>query len=98
MVLNKFVYFLLDSNDSVTGGSSNKAKHRRCIFPAGQYIIFDCFSKQGRHRDFLSLFYFFGAGKFSCIPDKDIRVFHLDRQVLSHPCYLTQDRIKITCI
>ena len=35
---------------------------------------------------------------FSCIPDKDIRVFCLDRQFLSHPCYLTQDRIKITCI
>ena len=34
----------------------------------------------------------------SCIPDKDIRVFYLDRQVLSHPCYLTQERIKITCI
>ena len=34
----------------------------------------------------------------SCIPDKEIRVFYLDRQFLSHPCYLTQDRIKITCI
>ena len=32
----------------------------------------------------------------SCIPDKDIRVFYLDRQFLSHPCYLTQGRIKIT--
>ena len=35
---------------------------------------------------------------FSCIPDKEIRVVYLDRQFLSHPCYLTQDRIKITCI
>ena len=35
---------------------------------------------------------------FSCIPDKDIHVFYPDRQFLSHPCYLTQDRIKITCI
>ena len=34
---------------------------------------------------------------FSCTPDKDIRVFHLYLQILSHPCYLTQDRIKITC-
>ena len=25
-------------------------------------------------------------------------MFYLDRQFLSHPCYLTQDRIKITCI
>ena len=30
--------------------------------------------------------------------DKEIRVFYLDRQFLSHPCYLTQDRVKITCI
>ena len=35
---------------------------------------------------------------FSCTPDKDIRVFHLSLQILSHPCYLTQGRIKITCI
>ena len=28
----------------------------------------------------------------SCIPDKDIYVFYLDGQFLSHPCYLTQDR------
>ena len=35
---------------------------------------------------------------FSCIPDKDIRVFHQYLQILSQPCYLTQDRIKITCI
>ena len=34
----------------------------------------------------------------SCTADKDIRVFHLYLQILSHPCYLTQDRIKITCI
>ena len=34
----------------------------------------------------------------SCTPDKDIRVFHLYLQILSHPCYLTQDRIKITLI
>ena len=34
----------------------------------------------------------------SCIPDKDIHVFSLDRQFLSHPCYLTQGLIKITCI
>ena len=34
----------------------------------------------------------------SCIPDKDIRVFYLDRQFLFHPCYLTQDRVKITCV
>ena len=34
----------------------------------------------------------------SCIPDKDIRMFYLDRQFLSHPCYITQDRIKIMCI
>ena len=33
---------------------------------------------------------------FSCTPDKDIRVFHLYLQILSHPCYLTQGRIKIT--
>ena len=36
--------------------------------------------------------------KFSCAPDKDIRLFHLCLQILSHPCYLTQGRIKITCI
>ena len=30
---------------------------------------------------------------FSCIPDKDIRVFYLDRQFLSHP-----GPDKITCI
>ena len=30
----------------------------------------------------------------SCTPDKDIRVFHMYLQILSHPCYLTQDRIK----
>ena len=35
---------------------------------------------------------------FSFTPDKDIRVFYLDLQLLSHPCHLTQDRIKITCI
>ena len=34
----------------------------------------------------------------SCIPDKDIRVFHLCLQILSHPCYLTRGWIKITCI
>ena len=34
----------------------------------------------------------------SCIPDKDIHVFYLDRQFLSHPCYLTRGWIKITCI
>ena len=34
----------------------------------------------------------------SCIPDTDIHVLYLDRQFLSHPCYLTLDRIKITCI
>ena len=39
-----------------------------------------------------------GQITFSCIPDKDIHVFYLDRQFLSHPCYLTQDRIKITFI
>ena len=31
---------------------------------------------------------------FSCTPDKDIRVFHLYLQIIPHPCYLTQDRIK----
>ena len=40
---------------------------------------------------------FFGIC-FSCIPDKEIHVFYLDRQFLSHPCYLTQGWIKITCI
>ena len=35
---------------------------------------------------------------FSCTPDKDIRMFYLGRQFLSHSCYLTQHRIKITCI
>ena len=34
----------------------------------------------------------------SCTPDKDICVFHLCLQILSHPCYLTQDRIKIMCM
>ena len=34
----------------------------------------------------------------SYIPDKDIHVFYLDGQFLSHPCYLTRSRIKITCI
>ena len=32
----------------------------------------------------------------SSIPGKDIRVFSQDQQFLSHPCYLTQDRIEIT--
>ena len=36
--------------------------------------------------------------EFSCIPDKDIGVFHLCLQILSHPCYLTRGWIKITCI
>ena len=36
--------------------------------------------------------------QFSCIPDKDIYVFYLDRQFLSHPCYPTRGWIKITCI
>ena len=36
--------------------------------------------------------------RFSCIPAKDIHVFYLDRQFLSHPCYPTRGRIKITCI
>ena len=35
---------------------------------------------------------------FFFIPDKDIRVFHLCLQILSHPCYLTRGWIKITCI
>ena len=39
-----------------------------------------------------------GKAEFSCTLDKDIRVFYMDRQFLSHRCYLTQDRIKITCI
>ena len=30
---------------------------------------------------------------FSFTPDKDMRVIYLDRQFLSHPCYLNQDRI-----
>ena len=38
-----------------------------------------------------------GSG-FSCIPDKDIHVFYLGRQFISHPCCLTRGRIKITCI
>ena len=41
--------------------------------------------------------YYYGTS-YSCTPDKDIRVFHLCLQILSHPCYLTQDRIKIMCI
>ena len=36
--------------------------------------------------------------RFSCIPAKDVHVFYLDRQFLSHPCYLTRGRIKTTCI
>ena len=32
---------------------------------------------------------------FFCIPDKDIHVFYLDRQFLSHPCYLTQGRKRV---
>ena len=36
--------------------------------------------------------------RFSCIPDKDIHVFHLCLQILSYPCYLTRGWIKITCI
>ena len=35
---------------------------------------------------------------YSCIPDKAISVYYLDRQFFSHQCYLTQNRIKITCI
>ena len=35
---------------------------------------------------------------FSCIPDKNIHVFYLDRQFLSHPYHLTQNWIKIMCI
>ena len=27
---------------------------------------------------------------YSCTPDKDIHVIHLDLQILSHPCYLIQ--------
>ena len=42
--------------------------------------------------------FYLGEQFFSCTPDKDIRVFHLCLQIVSHPCYLTQDRIKITSI
>ena len=41
---------------------------------------------------------FYVKNRYSCTPDKDIRVFHLCLQIVSHPCYLTQGRIKITCI
>ena len=38
-----------------------------------------------------------GKNCYSCITDKDIHVFHLYLQILSHICCLTQGRIKITC-
>ena len=37
---------------------------------------------------------YLGQIHYSCTPDKVIRVFHLYLQILSHPCYLTRDRIK----
>ena len=45
-----------------------------------------------------SFFFLTHWTRISCIPDKDIRVFHLCLQIVSHPCHLTQDRIKIMCI
>ena len=72
----------------------------KLTFLAYQIRISACFTWTDKsflaHRIRISACFTWTNKSFSCTPDKDIRVFYLNRQFFSHPCYLTQDRIKIT--